>query len=652
MARVRGSPPRRIIAAVAIWAVSHTIRAMGEAPPSPPALDGALVEAWVDAQVEPAMRISGVPGVVVVVVRKDRVILSKGYGLADIERGVAMRADQTLLDTASIGKSMTAIIASQLVEEGVLDLDEDVNRYLRTVHITGPKVTLRMLLGHRGGFDADLTGLFVPIDRDTRMSPAELDRRLRPVAAPGWITAYDNQGYGVIGLVLGEVTGKALPELYRDRLFAPAAMTTAVQGRPGDGSARLARCYVVRGAGMVTTCPYWLYRDGLRGAGGVAASGDDMARYMRMLLNDGSLDGRQVLTPQAFGALTDFEAYRFRAGMPGFARSFTQIEEFRGLEYAHGGSMPGFSSIMKIYRDADVGIFVSFLGGQPGSIDYSLTGMIRALRDSDATPEFKPGLLALQLLSEHFADAFIPAIWPRTGAGIQPMSNVPDDIEGFLGHYLPAEYETRSLAPRIGSWFGGIDVVRMHGEEVGVAGQGPYHRIGSYLYEDAKGRRIAFAHLPVGRFLAVGVSAGVFRRTNPIESPAWTLPLMLVVTVIVLSAVPRLTAGTRARLRRLAACALGGYFLVVIGLVLECQYAVRLGIVEGAIVLPAFWRLALHIGAVVLLLSAVGFLVYRDRSIGRTAYAHGILIAAANLSVVAVLILWRVVASFPPYFGW
>jgi CubicO group peptidase (beta-lactamase class C family) len=638
------------ITATAVW-VSCAAGAMAQGLPAPPAIDKARVEAWVDAQVQPALRLSGVPGAVVVVVRRDGVILSKGYGLADVERALPMRADKTLLDTASIGKSMTAIIASQLIDEETLNLDEDVNHYLKTGHITGPKVTLRMLLGHRGGFDSDLTGLFVPLEGDTRMTSGELDRRLRPIVAPGWTTAYDNQGYGVIGLVLRDTTGKPLSELYRERLFDPAGMSTAVQGQPADGDARLARCYVVKGARAVTACHFWLYRDGVRGAGGVAASGEDMARYMRMLLNGGSLDSRQVLSARAFSALTNFDSYRFHWGLPGMARSFTQMEEFRGLEYAHGGEMPGFSSIMKIYPDADVGIFVCFLGGEPGAYDYNLTGVIDMLRDSNVSPQSRSAMLALQLLSDHFAKAFIPAIWPRTSAGTAPAEGVPDDIEGYVGHYLLIN-ETRSFVIRVASWFGGVDVQRVGDKQISVAGQGPYHRIAADLYEDAKGGRIAFAHPPVGRFLAFGLSPAVFRKGSQLESPAWTLPLMLAATLITLSALVRLRRSAPARVRRLAAFMIAGFVLVLAGLLLEWQYGVRLAVVEGAILWPALWRLGLHVGALVLIYGAVAFFVDRKGSLSRLAYAHGALIAAAGVSVVLVLILWRVAAAFPPYVSW
>jgi CubicO group peptidase (beta-lactamase class C family) len=650
-ARARAAAAVVLAAAILVWATGAAT-AMAQAPP-PPVLDGDRVQTWMDGQVLPALRLSGVPGAVVVIVRHDAVILSKGYGLADVRRAVPLRADATLVDIASIGKSMTALIASQLIDEGVLNLDEDVNHYLKSAHLTGPKVTLRMLFGHRGGFDADLTGLFAPLDGDTSMAPGELNRRLRPIGAPGWVTGYDNQGYGVIGLVLREITGKPLAQLYRERLFDPAAMPTAVQGRPADGDARLAGCHVVRAVGAVTQCPYWLYREGLRGAGGVAASGEDMARYMRLLLNDGAMDGRQVLSPRAFKALIDFDAYRFRAGLPGMARSFTQLEEFRGLEYAHGGSMPGFSSIMKIYRDADIGIFVCVLGGPPGAFDYNLTGSVRALRDLDVAPASKPAMLVLQSLAERFADEFIPAGWPRSSTGTQAMViTAPEDIEPFLGRYIATENKTRSFALRVGSWLGGIDVIRMGGERIGVAGLGPYHRVGSYLYEDAKGRRLALADLPVGRFVAIGLSPGVFRKTNALESPVWTLPLMLAATLVLLSALGRLRAGAPARLRRLAVFAVLGLVLVLAGLVLEWQYGVRLAVVDGAIILPALWRMGLHVGALLLLWSAVKFAAPRDGSMSRAAYGHGVLIAAAGVSVVAILILWRVIAAFAPYYSW
>ena len=81
-------------------------------------------------------------------------------------------------------------------------------------------------------------------------------------------------------------------------------------------------------------------------------------------------------------------------------------------------------------------------------------------------------------------------------------------------------------------------------------------------------------------------------------------------------------------------------------------------VVDGAIILPALWRVGLHVGAIILLWSAVTFMAPSrgrgpaDGPTGRASHVHGVLIAVSGISVAAVLILWRVIAAFPPYFSW
>jgi len=621
-------------------------------------LDPQAVERWVDEQVEPALETSGIPGAVVVVVQRNGVVLNKGYGLADVAAKTPVDADVTLFQIASIGKTMTAIITAQLVEEGVLDLDEDVNRYLESARVSGPKVTLRMLLGHRGGFDDDITALLAPFDGDIRIPTPELNRRLRPLVPPGYVTAYDNQGYGVIGLVLRDVTGKPIPQLYRERLFEPAGMTGAVHGRPADGKARLARCYTVQGPGALQECEYWLYRDGLMGAGGVAASGADMARYLRLLLNGGSLEGRTVLSPGAFADLTDFDHYRFHPGMPGLGLTFVQFEEFRGLEYAHSGSIPGFSSMMKIYADADVGIFVCFLGGQPGAFDLTVSNIVRSLRQVNVRPEAKPGLDTMRQLTETFPERFIPANKPRSSesrtAAATPIS---EEIDPYLGDYVIATNHSRSYIARLAGagWMGQVRLERTSDKGLRIAGfseLGDYRRVGPRLYENSKGDRLALAELPVGRAMAIGLSGGVFLKTNPIESPSWSLPVFAIAFLLQLTAFVQLRRGAPPHLRRLAKTSLLGAALVLGGLLAEWQWGVTLGIVEGAVLRPAIWRLGLHVGAALLIWGPLRFFRARDAAIGRVSFSHGIVLAAAGGALVVVILAWRVLGAFPPYFSW
>ena len=621
----------------------------------PVQVDTASLRAWADGLVIPAMEKSGVPGAIVVVVNRAGVLLNKGYGVSDVAAKTPVNPDRTLFNTASVGKSFTALIVAQLLEEGVLNLDVDVNRYLTSARIGGrDTVTLRMLLAHRGGFDDDITGLFVPFAGNITIPRDELDRRLRPLVKPGYATAYDNQGFGVIGLILRDVMKKPIPELYRERLFDPAGMSHAAHGKPSDGKARLAGCYTVRGPGDVQPCEYWLYRDGLMGAGGVAMSGDDMAHFMRLLLNNGTLDGRVVITPTAFANLIDFDHARFHPGMPGAGLAFVQFEEHRGLEYAHSGHIPGFSTMMKVYADADLAIFVTFLGGTPPSFDLTVTNVFRSLRRVDVERPARPGFAVLNSLTDSFAVRFIPADRPRSSESARQQ--IPDlslGLDEFLGKYELATNHSRSFVSRFSGWVGVIALERADSgvRLAGIPELGQYHEVGPLLYENATGERLALARNAGGRFMAVGLSGGVFRKTNAFKSPGWTLLPFLASILVLLTALIQLRKKASPVLRTLAKWELIGLLLVIAGLLAEWQWGITQAVGKGAIVGPLLWRLMLHAGAVLMAWQAVVF-VSRIRQSGRFAWVHGLILVAAALMIVVSVALWRVIGAFPPYWSW
>lgn len=150
-------------------------------------LDPAEVEAFADAHFEEAMAASGIPGAVVAVVRDGETVLLKGYGTSDVESGAPVDPERTLYRLGSITKPLLAIATLRLVERGLLDLDTDVNAYLKDVSVPaayGEPVTLRHLLSHTAGFDADLSFSEVPVGTDHRMSAEEIERRLQRVRPP------------------------------------------------------------------------------------------------------------------------------------------------------------------------------------------------------------------------------------------------------------------------------------------------------------------------------------------------------------------------------------------------------------------------------------------------------------------------------------
>jgi hypothetical protein len=413
----------------------------------------------------------------------------------------------------------------------------------------------------------------------------------------------------------------------------------------------------VQGPNGVHQCEYPLYRDGLRGAGGIAASGADMARYMRLLLNGGTLDGRQILSPHAFADLTNFDHYRFHPGMPGAARGFIQFEDFRGLEYAGGGSIPGFSSLFIIYPDADIGIFVSYMGGQVGSFDMTFTRIIRALQEMNVRPEAKPGFAELGQIIDHFAERFIPATQARASEAEHVNRDTTDDgIDTFLGTYISATAHSRSYTARIGGWLGNFDVRRAGPDSIRLGGLGaPFgtlHRIGPLLYEGEKGRRAAFAALPSGKYIAIGLSGGVFRQTNALESPAWSVLAFAAALILALTAFIQMRRSAPPNLQMLSRRLLIGFALVLVGLIAEWQWGVMLAVVKGEIVLPTIWRVALHFGAVLMIWGGYQYLRQRDSKGGWLLHSHGALLVAVAFAVPLFLLLWRVLGAFPPWLSW
>ncbi|WP_310889876.1 serine hydrolase domain-containing protein [Clavibacter capsici] len=177
----RGRRSRRLAATVGALALAVAIPlAAGAAttatpadppPPAPPQhqqgghdLTKADVDAWLDGAVGSALPTTGIPGAAVSVVADGQVLTTRGYGLADTgTEGTPARPvdpDRTLFRVGSVSKVVSATAVMQLVEEGRLDLDADVQQYL-DFDLDTPKgtVTLRHLLTHTSGFEEVITGL-------------------------------------------------------------------------------------------------------------------------------------------------------------------------------------------------------------------------------------------------------------------------------------------------------------------------------------------------------------------------------------------------------------------------------------------------------------------------------------------------------------
>jgi CubicO group peptidase (beta-lactamase class C family) len=175
-----------------------------------------------------AQRTKGhIPGVAVGVVRDGKLVLARGYGLANVELPERVTPD-TVFETLSITKQFTAAAILLLVEEGKLSLDDKIAKHLADLPAAWSEITVRHLLTHTSGIRdyTDVPGWFATIRLDR--SPQELIKTTHSFPLqfrPGDAFRYCNTGYYLLGMIIEKVGGRPYADSLRERLFQPLGMT-------------------------------------------------------------------------------------------------------------------------------------------------------------------------------------------------------------------------------------------------------------------------------------------------------------------------------------------------------------------------------------------------------------------------------------------
>jgi CubicO group peptidase (beta-lactamase class C family) len=180
----------------------------------------------VDAYLKSEMATQKIPGVAVAVIEQGRVVLAKGYGLANVEHGVPVDAD-TIFQSGSLGKQFTAALIMLLAEDGKLTIEDPLSKYFPEIPESWRAITIRHLLTHTSGIPEYADSSF---DLQRNYSEGELLRialGLKLEFTPGSRWNYSNTGYLLLGLVSQRAGGDSYEALLRDRIFVPLGMKTA-----------------------------------------------------------------------------------------------------------------------------------------------------------------------------------------------------------------------------------------------------------------------------------------------------------------------------------------------------------------------------------------------------------------------------------------
>jgi CubicO group peptidase (beta-lactamase class C family) len=238
----------------------------------------------------------GTPGVSVMVIKNGDVLYAVSLGMADIERGVPI-GPGTVFDIASVSKQFTAMLAMILHQEGRLDYDTPVVRYLPELSRFGEAMTVRHLLTHTSGLPDYYDALARAGAGGTWVSNHQALAFLAgwgdPVFPPGDRFEYSDVGYEMLALVLEKAAGEPFGDLLRRRVFEPLQMNdTRLRDRPDVPVPDRARGYAPLGKGFAPSPDHPL--DCLVGSGAVNTSLDDLRRWDQAL-ETGKLVSRATL---------------------------------------------------------------------------------------------------------------------------------------------------------------------------------------------------------------------------------------------------------------------------------------------------------------------------------------------------------------------
>lgn len=317
----------------------------------------------IDELMEEKVTEANIPNAAVSIVYDGEIIFEKGYGFADIESEIPVDPETSLFRIGSISKLMTWTAVMQLVEEGKLDLDTDVNKYIDfNIPLDGSTpITLRHLITHTPGFEDYATEIFTleekslpPLHEYVRES---LPERIFPA---GEVLVYSNYGTALAGYIVEQVSGMPYATYIEENIFNKLAMNYSTFEQP-----------LPQSLSKYSVTPYRFVDGKFREAdfelmpvpaGAMSSSATDMAHFMIAYLQNGHFKDEQILEKKTVQEMFN-QQFTHHPTLDGMALGFIEgtFNEQKVL-FHHGGTMM-FNSSLYLLPEEGLGIFMSYSGG-------------------------------------------------------------------------------------------------------------------------------------------------------------------------------------------------------------------------------------------------------------------------------------------------
>jgi CubicO group peptidase (beta-lactamase class C family) len=410
-----------------------TATALGHGADGASKRDGTIPKS-LDHFVTDYLRTMNAPGLALGLATRKGPVAAETYGYVDLA-AKSPALPTHLFQIGSISKSFAALIVLQMQDEGKLDVQDSILRYLPwlPVALDYGDITVHQLLTHTSG-----------MPNQGPLFPAEIGARLRQGAPPGTFH-YSNWGYGVLGRLIEVLDNCTWAESVTRRIFAPLGMRASAATIDSSSRERIAPSYqprhddrpYPRHGALVPAANLTFFS----ASGSIAATAADMNRYMQMLLNRGASPAGRIISEKSFElfATGHVEAVKVGPGVRyGYGILVDELDGHRCLR--HTGGMPSFMSSMQLDIDAGVGAFAS----------------INALQDYRPNAVVVCALRLLRSEGERSATVPVPALdeWPV-------IANA-DDYAGTYsspdGRQLAVKAEDKQLA----LWVNGNQVPLQH----------------------------------------------------------------------------------------------------------------------------------------------------------------------------------------------
>jgi CubicO group peptidase (beta-lactamase class C family) len=397
-----------------------------------------------------------VPGLGLSIVRNDEVVLTQGYGHRDVANARPFTSS-TLFPIASNTKLFTAVAAGLLVERGLLSFDEPIRHAVPSLRFYDQSldaaVTLRDMLGHKTGVPR-----YDMIWYESNYSTKDLFDRIRfmkPIAPIRSRLIYNNMMYEAVGHIIELISGKPWQQFIRDEILVPLGMHRTLFTY-GDAKADDHGDYALPFSERRDSNEFWQppapKDDECSPAGSIFASLNDIARWSIMLMNNGLIDGKQVIPESVLKATlapglpwpTEMsDVFGFKTDLNGIYGMGRMTAAFRGhLMTSHGGTLRAFHSQVSYLPEEKIGVSVFVIGDHcaplSNAIGFDIYSRALGLKETDWTARLLDFRRKAKATMREARERAVPRAVPNT----QPSHDLAD----YVGSYEHPAYGTLDIA--------------------------------------------------------------------------------------------------------------------------------------------------------------------------------------------------------------